>query len=98
MRTSFKQLKSYAVETESGYSLGHIVDLVLEVEGQLVAQYLVKTKMIGGETLHISRDQVVRFEEETLIVDDAVKKQEIKEERNAPPIGSSEAIAMTEVE
>lgn len=72
MRLSLKQLKSLSVETVSGVALGHVHDVVLQTDGQLVAQYIVKSSMIRGNEYVVSRDQVVRFEEKRLVVDDTV--------------------------
>ncbi len=70
MRLTFKQIKSLHVETESGVLLGHVHDIVFEVEGQLVAQYIVRPSMLSSKEFFVSRDQIVRFEEKKMIVDD----------------------------
>lgn len=73
MRLTLKQLKGLQVETVSGLSLGHVHDLVFELDGQLIAQYLAKPTLISQKEYCIGRDQVVRFEEKKLIVDDTVR-------------------------
>lgn len=77
MRMTLKQLKKCDVETLSGTNLGKVIDIVFDTEGQHIVQYKVKSSMIGGEHL-ISRDQVVRFEEEKMVVyDTAIPKKEV---------------------
>ena len=76
MRLSLKQLKNLDVETKSGVELGHVHDLYLDTNGQLVAQYLVKSSMLSREEYLISRDQVISFEEAKLVVDDNMKPVE----------------------
>ena len=80
MRLTFSQLKHLSVETASGLKLGRVHDVVCETEGQLIAQYLVRRPLLGGALYRISRDQVVRFEEHRLIVDDGVVKEQMREE------------------
>lgn len=75
MRIRIKQLKRCSVETVSGTMLGHVVDVELETEGQTVLYYHVRRFPVAGDAYMISRDQVVRFEEKKLIVDDAVAKE-----------------------
>ena len=41
--------------------MGKIKDIVFEIDGQLIAQYIVKSSMIGGKEDIINRDQVVNF-------------------------------------
>ena len=94
MLLNFKNLKKLPVETASGIKLGHIADIILEIDGQLVAQYLVKHSIISGKEYLISRDQIIRFEDNPstsfdyaqdkslrinkIIVDDNVEKAENK--------------------
>ncbi|MEK7084489.1 MAG: PRC-barrel domain-containing protein [Patescibacteria group bacterium] len=80
MRLTLTQLKHLSVETVSGVKLGRVHDVVFEIDGQLVAQYLVRRPLLGGALYRISRDQVVRFEEHRLIVDDGVVKESVQEE------------------
>ena len=72
MRIDLKQLKQCDVETVSGERLGHVHDLVFEIEGQLVAQYIIKSSLLSSREYRVSRDQIVRFEEKKIIVDDSV--------------------------
>ena len=73
MRLTLKQLKGLPVETVSGRSLGHVHDLVFEINGQLIAQYLIKPTMISQKAYLVSRDQIVRFEDKKITVDDTVR-------------------------
>ena len=61
MRMSLKQLKYLHVETVSGAKLGHVHELTLELDGQLIAQYQGRASMIGGKVYLGGRDQVVRL-------------------------------------
>lgn len=88
MRVDFKQLKQLTVETLSGEKLGHVHDLVLEIDGQLVAQYQVKSSLLSTKEHLVSRDQVVRFEEKRMIVDDTVTPVGVvKGEKKTMPSG-----------
>jgi len=71
MRMTLKQLKLLDVETKSGEKLGHVCDVVFETGGQLVAQYFVRPSLFSGKEYLINRDQVVRFEENKMIVDNS---------------------------
>lgn len=74
MLLSFKNLKHSSVETSSGLKLGHVSDIILETKGQLAAQYEVKHSLISSKKYLLSRDQIVRFENKKIIVDDNVEK------------------------
>ena len=74
MRLSFKKIKQLQVETASGIKLGRVSDIILDTEGQLVAQYVVKHSIISDKTYLISREQIVRFEDKKIIVDDNVSR------------------------
>ena len=74
MRLNFKKIKQASVETASGIKLGRVSDIMLDTEGQLVAQYVVKHSIISDKTYLISREQIVRFEDKKIIVDDNVSR------------------------
>jgi len=83
-------LKKLIVETQSGIKLGKVCDLVLETDGQTVLQYEVCGGLFCSKKYLISRNQVVRFEEGKIIVDDSVKKlvvnsETVKENVNVEP-------------
>ncbi len=71
---TFSQYKHLSVETVSGTVLGKISDIVLESNGQLVAQYIVKGSLLGGQLYTLNRDQVIRITTNKMIVDDSVVK------------------------
>lgn len=93
MRLTLKQLRALRVETVSGTSLGHVHELVFEIEGQMIVQYLVRSSLLSNKEYLISRDQVVRFEEKRMIVDDAVRPIEIESERKKLQV-APKAVAM----
>lgn len=84
MRISLKQLKKMTVETLSGVKLGRVHDIFFGAQEQMILQYVVKPSGIGGESYLIGRDQVVRFEEKTMVVYDTALKR--KEKENIPPM------------
>ena len=77
MRLTFKQLKKLTVETLSGTVLGRVHDIVFDIDGQNIIQYIVKSGTINPDESLVSRDQVVRFEEKKMVVyDTASRKKE----------------------
>lgn len=72
MRLSLKQLKRLKVVTVSGIELGNICGIVFETDGQTILQYEVCKCCWFGQKLLINRSQVVRFEEEKMVVEDTV--------------------------
>lgn len=98
-RLTYKQLKGLSVETVSGSVLGHVHDLVLEMDGQLVAQYVVRASVLRGQEYLVSRDQVVRFEVGRLVVDDSVRQAEGRSSDIRKKISlQPEPLAMRDVE
>ena len=98
MRINWKQLKNLVVETASGVELGHIFDVVFEIEGQLVAQYMVRSSIFSSKKYIISRDQIVRFEEEKMVVDDDVSVVKSVDVENRSAVSGAEPVVMREVE
>jgi sporulation protein YlmC with PRC-barrel domain len=97
MRITFKQLKKLAVETLSGTAIGHVNDVVIDIDGQHIIQYQVKHSLFGGKEYLISRDQVVRFEEQKMVVYDTALPKELgkfKKESITPM--RPEAVALRE--
>jgi uncharacterized protein YrrD len=86
--------RSLSVETVSGTKLGHVHDLVFEIDGQLVAQYEIRFSLLSGNRYLVNRDQVVRFESDRLVVEDGVlRSNAVKgEAKKAAP--SPEPVAM----
>lgn len=73
-----KQLKRVAVETQSGQFLGYVTDFELETDSGVVEKYYVKGKMpLAGffeTSLLINKTQIISFDENKMIVEDAVVK------------------------
>ena len=98
MRIGFKQIKKSNVETASGVFLGHVADIEMDTEGQAVVNYHVRRALLGGDTLLISRNQIVRFEEGKIIVDDNAAKEFAEAEGNKKMAGAPEPVAMRQIE
>lgn len=96
MRLSLKQLRALHVETVSGASLGHVHELVFEIDGQLIVQYAVRSSLLSNKEYLIGRDQIVRFEEKKMIVDDAVRPIAIDGEKRKFPVAAPKPVAMRE--
>lgn len=84
MRLTLKQLKHLMVETASGVKLGKVYDIILESEGQLAFQYLVRPSLLPKKVYLIGRDQILRFTDEKIIVEDALIKNEEKASSKEP--------------
>ncbi|MBT4120516.1 MAG: hypothetical protein HOA57_03030 [Candidatus Magasanikbacteria bacterium] len=80
MRFDFLQLKKMIVETESGLRLGKVFNMIIDTEGQSVLQYEVGNYFNKKQYL-VSRDQVVKFEDRRMVVEDNVKKVIVGEEK-----------------
>ncbi len=93
MRLSFKELKQYSVETQSGVSLGHVHEIMLEDETQTIAQYAVRSFVFGHDYL-VSRNQVIAFRDGKIIVDDAVKENLVNTPDVENPIPKAGPIQM----
>ena len=72
MRIGLKQLKHLSVESVSGQQFGHVSDLVFEIDGQMIVQYIVRFSILSTKEYTISRDQVVNITKEKIIVDNSV--------------------------
>jgi len=75
MRLNFKQLKSMDVETLSGTDLGSVYDLVWDIDSNLVVQLAVRKITAPTKNYLINTTQIVRVEENKIIVDDNVQKE-----------------------
>lgn len=93
MRISFKRLKQLPVETASGFRLGRVLDCILEVDGQLVAQYVVRAHLFAEDRL-IGRDQVLSMTSERMVVEDRLLKPSIDERiaEASPSMSSKPAV------
>lgn len=72
MRITLRQLKRLPVETKGGKKLGHVCNVIFEIDDQFVAQYEVSPSLLSGKKYLISRDQVTSISAEKMIVDDGV--------------------------
>lgn len=76
MRLTLSQLHNLPVQTQSGRSLGRVVDIEVDQSQQEIRAYHVRSRtVIPGlfeQKLIIDRAQVVRLTEKKLIVDDGV--------------------------
>ena len=81
MRLSLKQLRKLEVVTVSGVALGRVCDAIFETDGQTILQYEVRKYCWFGQKFLINRNQVVRFEEKKMIVEDTVSSVEVRSEK-----------------
>ena len=95
---SFKQLKSLLVETASGTPLGRVNDAIVELDGQIIAQYVVKSSRLSSKELLVHHDQVIRFETNKMVVDDALASVRVYEEKKDLRGISPEPVAMREIQ
>lgn len=94
MRESLKQLKKKVVETVSGTELGTIKDVVIDIDTHGIVQYDVSSRF-GRHEYTVHRNQIVRIEEEKIVVYDTVMP--LTDEQETPPIPSApEPVAMRE--
>ncbi|PLX26474.1 hypothetical protein C0581_04395 [Candidatus Parcubacteria bacterium] len=96
MRIHLSELKRLSVETKSGNVLGKIKDIIVEVDGQMIAQYIVKPTMLGRTQYIINRDQIIGVQNKKLIVDDNVGMDKVSEKSDERMPSSPEPIAMRE--
>lgn len=93
MRVSLRQLKKIGVETVSGVKLGRVCDAVFETDGQSILQYEVRGCCWFGQRFLVNRSQVVRFEEEKMVVDDTVMGVEgVVDKKTGVTIGAGAGI------
>jgi hypothetical protein len=78
MLISQKQLKKVMVETQNGQFLGYIVGFEVETDTGVVEKYWVKAKLalanLWDNNILINKNQIINFDEEKMVVDDAVVK------------------------
>lgn len=78
MMLSKKDLLGLRVETKNGRSLGRVVDVYINSDVHEVEQYEVEQNILGGwlgRKLLIHRRQVVRLDEDKMVVEDGDVKQ-----------------------
>lgn len=95
MRISSRQLKKIRVETQSGLYLGRVSGFELETDSGSIEKYLVSAKIglagIWGTDLIISRNQVVNFDSEKMIVEDNVVKIKAEIKTRLAKVGNLES-------
>ncbi len=96
MRLTEKQLQKYSVETVSGKKIGKVRDVVFETDGQLIVAYIVTNHLWSAKEHLISREQIVHFTDEKMIVDDAVCKETTDASTRAAGMPQPEAAMRTE--
>ena len=87
------------VFTQSGVSIGKITDIEVETESQAISKYQVKKNMFEKPLL-IDRGQVVSINQKSMVVEDAVIKeqeQEAETEIKSPKISEEEAGIITKI-
>lgn len=88
------------VETQDGTTLGHVVELEIDVDSQSILRYKVRPKGIAGiltqKELLISRGQIVSITKERILVDSTTLK-ETKSEANSnlKPAQESPSVSAT---
>lgn len=74
-----KDLIGLPVETRSGMPVGKLIDVEIDQEAHLVANYQVKaTRLLPGlfsKSLMVSRQQIVSVSKEKIVVEDNVLKE-----------------------
>lgn len=73
MRIAYSQLKKLPAVTVSGTHLGSVSDALFDTESGMLVQIHVKRSLFS-KPLVIARSQIVRFEEEKVVVDDAIER------------------------
>jgi len=95
MQTSYHKIKNKSVETKSGTKLGKVCNILIDTESDFITHYEVKTKLLSGKNLLISRDQIIKHEPDKIIVDDNIKQEDNEENEQAKNI-TPEPVAMRE--
>lgn len=83
MRILDSAIKNLSVETVLGTVLGRVREIEIDAESHMVVRYIVK-KWPKGQEYRIHRNQVVRFEEKKMIVEDVVEKIPLEIAANEP--------------
>ncbi|MEK7623866.1 MAG: PRC-barrel domain-containing protein [Patescibacteria group bacterium] len=79
MRITLKQIKSLPVETASGTALGHVHDLVIDIDTHFIVQYEVHSSLLSGHRSYlINREQVLSVTKEKIVVADTAATENAK--------------------
>lgn len=79
MRYRYKVLSGIPVETQSGETLGRLVDAVVDTDGHMVVQYVVSkskllSKLLPSELL-VNSQQVVSVDKKKMVVRDSAVEE-----------------------
>jgi len=72
MLFDWRKIQGLPVYTVSGNRLGILSSVVFDVQSNVVFQYEVRTRFIGGRTFLINPNQVVEWQKDRVIVEDGV--------------------------
>jgi len=74
MLVNYKKLIKLPVITQSGESLGSVVDINLNIESHVVNDYIVEHGFLNREKYLIKPTQVVSINEDKMVVEDSVMR------------------------
>lgn len=75
MLIDWRKANGLPVYTASGSKLGKISSVVFDVDSNMVFQYEVRRRLIGGRTFLIGPTQVVEWKENMVVVEDSLLKE-----------------------
>lgn len=83
MLINFNELTNLPVQTESGDFLGHLINLDINTETHSIAKYHAQKKKIlkTSELFLIAPEQIVKIDEDKIIVRDNVTKEAVADEK-----------------
>jgi sporulation protein YlmC with PRC-barrel domain len=96
MRIDFRQLRRYTAYTTSGTYVGKVFDVTIDVDSQQIIQYDVTASIFHTNHHLIHREQIVRFEDKKIIVEDSVVSGKSEGMEKKSTSTSPEAVAMRE--
>lgn len=80
MELTFRQFKNLPVYTRSNEYLGKIEEVEINTETQNISKYIIKSSQVSkrlvGKKLWLSPNQVISIDEQKMIVEDGVVKEE----------------------
>lgn len=89
MRVTYSQLTKLLVRTESGTELGHVHDVVLDVDSHAAVQYILTSGMIRTKTYEIAPKQILSITETEMIVEDTLTPILNEEVEQSMPAGAT---------
>ena len=78
MLTNIKHLLGLLVETESGETLGKIVDINLDIENHAVKNYVARRSFLSKQEYLIKPVQIVSISKDKMIVEDTTVKEKLE--------------------